>query len=209
MRAAGEAVRSIFDEEGTAPGTVEIHASEDDSRSVNRISGSRYLEREVAGWTIAISEQVFEKLNDARVAAAPNETGGIVVGTWDRRIRKGYLVALLDPPPDSIATPTGFVRGALGVFHKLEAIGEATAQNLNYVGEWHTHPPRATSTPSDDDRLLMRWINDEVTISDVPAIMLIGGDDGIRLCVGTTSNSRLLSPTSLSEDDQAPNGCSQ
>jgi hypothetical protein len=38
----------------------------------------------------------------------------------------------------------------------------------------------------------MKWVDEEVTTSDVPAIMLIGGEDGVRLCVGTTSDSRVI-----------------
>ncbi|WP_234001189.1 ThiF family adenylyltransferase, partial [Erythrobacter sp. HI0019] len=186
MRAAGEATNEIFGRDGLASGMVAIHASTGDIRATTRLAGNYYTECNVAGWTIAICARVLSSVQRARAEAEPNETGGIVVGAWDRRIRKGYLVALLDPPPDSVQSPTGFVRGAVGVFHELEAIGHATAQNLNYVGEWHTHPPKVQSTPSSDDRLLMQWIDDEVTMSDVPAIMLIGGEDGVRLCVGTT-----------------------
>ena len=192
MRAAGEATQDIFGKYRVDPGTVAIHASVGDVRTTTRLTGCHYIEHSVAGWTIAVSDQVLSNLHNARSEAAPNETGGIVVGAWDRRIRKGYIVALLDPPPDSIRSQTGFVRGAVRVFHELEAIGHATAQNLNYVGEWHTHPPKMQSTPSEDDRLLMKWVDEEVTTSDVPAIMLIGGEDGVRLCVGTTSDSRVI-----------------
>jgi hypothetical protein len=192
MRAAGEATKDIFGRNRLPPGTVAIHSSAGDVRTIARLTGSRYVECKVAGWSIAVCERVLSSVQNARAEAAPNETGGIVVGAWDRRTHKGYLVALLDPPPDSVRSPTGFVRGAVGVFHELKAIGHATARNLDYVGEWHTHPPKVQSTPSSEDRLLMQWIDKEVTMSDVPAIMLIGGEEGIRLCVGTTSNSHLI-----------------
>ena len=200
MRASAEAVAIIFEEDGLAEGSVEIRANSDSGRKSIRIQGKRYTELEVAGWTIAVSEDVLARAARARAAAAPNETGGIVVGAWDRRLHKGYIVAVLDAPPDSIASSTGFKRGSVGVWHELSHIAEVTAANLTYVGEWHTHPPRHDSNPSGDDTLLMRWIDEEVTLSDVPAIMLIAGDDGVRLCVRTTSDCAVLGSRDMGED---------
>ncbi len=192
MRASAEAVALIFEEDGLTEGSVEVRANVDTGRRSIKIDGSRYTEVVVGGWTIAVSEDVLARTAKARAVAAPNETGGIVVGAWDRRLRKGYIVAVLDAPPDSIASTTGFERGSVGVWHELTHITEVTAANLNYVGEWHTHPPQHGSNPSGDDTLLMQWIDEEVTLSDVPAIMLIAGDDGVRFCVRTTSDCTVL-----------------
>ncbi len=192
MRASAEAAALIFNDGRLVGGSVEIRANVDKDRKSVRIKGSRYTEVKIGGWTVAISDNVLASMANARAAAAPKETGGIVVGAWDRRLRKGYIVAVLDAPPDSIASTTGFERGSVGVWHGLTHITEVTAANLNYVGEWHTHPPRHGSDPSGDDTLLMQWIDEEVTLSDVPAVMLIAGDDGVRLCVRTTSDNTVL-----------------
>ena len=200
MRASAEAAAIIFEEGGLNHGSVVIRANVDSSRKSMMIEGALYAEVEVAGWVIAISEEVLKRIATSVFNTAPKETGGIVVGAWDRRLKKGYIVAVLDPPPDSIATTTSFERGSVGVWHSLTHITEVTAANLNYVGEWHTHPPQHGSNPSGDDTLLMQWIDEEVTLSDVPAVMLIAGDDGVRLCVRTTSDCTLLSHRDVEEN---------
>ena len=91
-----------------------------------------------------------------------------------------------DPPPDSVHSPTGFIRGSVGVYQTLKSVELRTAQNLTYVGEWHTHPPGYTSRPSSDDRTLLRWIEEVLVFLDVPPLMMIAGRDGLRLLLGTT-----------------------
>ena len=180
--AASQAVESIF--AGTAPsalGSIEIFQKT--ARSTKRFSwsGSAYEEVEIDGWKIAVSGNVLDGIRDARDAADKLETGGILVGAWNRSLRKGWIVAHQDPPPDSEHSPTTFVRGSVGVYRSLKAIEQATAANLGYVGEWHTHPPGHSSQASSDDALLMRWIGNDVQYSDVPALMMIGGDNEIRI----------------------------
>jgi hypothetical protein len=97
---------------------------------------------------------------------------------------RAYIVGNYPPPPDSVASATGFVRGEQGVFRTLDAVEAHTAANLTYIGEWHTHPPGHSSKPSADDGVLLRWIGDVLVFLDVPPLMLIAGQDGLRLLMG-------------------------
>lgn len=178
--AAAEAVESIF--AGNAkqvPSSIEVYQKTSVGTKRFAWLGSPYEEIELDGWQIAISKNVLDGIRNARLAAGQLETGGILVGAWDRSLRKGWIVAHQDPPPDSEHSHTGFVRGSVGVYRSLAAIEQATAANLGYVGEWHTHPPGHTSLASSDDALLMRWIGNEVQYNDVPALMMIGGENEI------------------------------
>jgi Prokaryotic E2 family A/ThiF family/Prokaryotic homologs of the JAB domain len=180
--AASQAVESIF--AGTAPsalGSIDIFQKTSGGSKRFCWSGSTYEEVEIDGWKIAVSSNVLDGIRDARDAAGQLETGGILVGAWDRSLRKGWIVAHQDPPPDSEHSPTSFVRGSVGVYRSLRAIEQATAANLGYVGEWHTHPPGHSSQASSDDALLMRWIGNDVQYNDVPALMMIGGDNELRI----------------------------
>lgn len=180
--AAAQAVDSIFG--GDAPpalGSIEIHQKTSVGTKLFAWDGSTYEEVELDGWKIAISSNVLDGIRNARDAAGGLETGGILVGAWDRSLRKGWIVAHQDPPPDSEHSPTSFVRGSVGVYRSLKVIEQATAANLGYVGEWHTHPPCHSSQASSDDDLLMRWIGNDVQYSDVPALMMIGGDNELRI----------------------------
>lgn len=186
MKAAAVATEMLVETSDNVSGQIELFVSAAGGTKRIAVEPHSYTEFEVGGWAIAVSAEVLQMLVNARQAAAPFETGGIIVGAWDRSIKKGWLVALLDPPPDSEHSPDHFIRGSIGVFRTLSHIERTTASNLSYLGEWHTHPPGHASRPSEDDRLLMTWIGESVVYSDVPALMLIGGEDGARLFVGTT-----------------------
>jgi hypothetical protein len=180
--AAAQAVETIFaDGLKQTTSSIEIHQKTSGGTKRFAWSGSPYEEIELDGWQIAISKNVLDGIRDARRAAGRLETGGILVGGWDRSLRKGWIVAHQDPPPDSEHSHTGFVRGSVGVYRSLSAIEQATAANLGYVGEWHTHPPGHSSQASSDDALLMRWIGNEVQYNDVPALMMIGGEGEIGI----------------------------
>src|SRR6185312_16318084 len=129
-------------------------------------------------------EDVIRNIVAARAAAGACETGGILVGVWDRVRARAYIVGNYPPPPDSAASATGFVRGEEGVFRTLDAVETHTAANLTYIGEWHTHPPGHSSKPSAEDGVLLRWIGDVLVFMDVPPLMLIAGQDGLRVVMG-------------------------
>jgi muramidase (phage lysozyme) len=95
------------------------------------------------------------------------------------------------------------VRGAAGIHQTLETVQRRTAGNLTYIGEWHTHPAGCQSQPSAQDRILLRWIGDILGYSDVPALMLIAGEDGIRLVMGPDGASVLLGVEAQCATDRA------
>lgn len=197
--AAAHAVEELFQAPPTTGGEIILwHRSEVGILRLHT-PGEPFVEVELDGWTVAVRCSIIRQVAEARVAAGGLETGGILVGGWDRQHRKAWVVAHLDPPPDSEHSATGFVRGLVGVHRTLEHIETATAVNLTYVGEWHTHPEGHASQPSEDDRLLMRWIGDAVAFSDVPPLMIIAGHDGIRLMLGSVNCSVMLPESRMDE----------
>ena len=153
-----------------------------------------FSELELGKWTVAISNDVLDGIVTDREAAEGLETGGILVGTWDRVRQRVYVVGRYAPPPDSVAGPLSFVRGAEGVYQTLEAVERLTAGNLTYIGEWHTHPVGHGSQPSSDDRTLLKWIGEVLLFSDVHALMLVAGTDGVRVVMGQSDLTCLVPP---------------
>lgn len=172
--------------------SIEIWRLFETGTTVSRKAADSFREVLVGGWTVAVSVQVIEGVVAARKTVGALETGGILVGSWDRVRRRAYIVGHYDPPPDSVHSSTGFIRGSVGVYQTLKSVEFRTAQNLTYVGEWHTHPPGYTSRPSGDDRTLLRWIEEVLVFLDVPPLMMIAGRDGLRLLLGTTGEECLL-----------------
>ena len=177
------AVKRLLQSELPAAGLVEVREVADDGVKLFSCQPRVYREAPVAEWTACISVDVLQAIATDRLAAGELETGGILVGTWDRIRKRVYVVGYFDPPPDSVAEATGFTRGSKGVYETIETVQRLTAGNLTYIGEWHTHPRGMRSTPSSDDRILMRWIEDVLKFSDAPAIMLIAGKEGVRAII--------------------------
>ncbi len=140
-----------------------------------------FLTLNLGDWTIKISDEIVEGTKQLQQKLAPKETGGIVAGSWDRIRKIIYLVGIYDAPPNSKHSTTGFHRGSVGVFKSINDLERSTLGNLTYVGEWHSHPPGVSANPSKDDRILIKWIRSLLDSSEAPAIMLIVGEDGLRI----------------------------
>jgi len=189
---AATSVERLF---GTDPadGLIEVWRLASDGMRAIRAIPPVYREVSIRGCAASISVGASEAMVAAWRRAGDQETGGILVGSWDRVRNAFYIVAALDAPPDSVSSRTGFVRGCVGVYETLDDIERLTAANLTYVGEWHSHPPGCGTAPSGDDRVLLEWISDVLAFSDVPACMAIVGDDGIRIVLGTHDRFAILS----------------
>ena len=55
------------------------------------------------------------------------------------------------------------------------------AQQLEYVGEWHSHPDGCGCKPSDDDFNVFSWIVGGMSPAGVPALMAIVGESDSSL----------------------------
>lgn len=130
------------------------------------------------GWTIASDSGVESKLAEYRRAHAPNETGGVILGYVDHSFRTIVVVDVLPAPPDSHEDPNGFIRGTEQLKPSLNEVGRRTAKIVNYVGEWHSHPPFHSAAPSSADRLLMKYLADELSRDGEPVLMIIVGSEG-------------------------------
>ncbi len=113
---------------------------------------------------------------DMRKNRLPNETGGILFGVVDIPDKSIHLVEASPSPPDSIEESGGYTRGTQGVADLMESMRQRTRGQLGYVGEWHSHPPRATPLPSRTDLRQIDWLAALFDMDSQPALMLIASD---------------------------------
>ena len=123
------------------------------------------------GWRIFWDAELERKLKEYRNAKLPNETGGVLIGSYDMARRIIYVVDGTEAPPDSQECPHGFLRGSEGVQEAVEKIREATNGRLDYIGEWHSHPTRNTE-PSNRDRNVIKWVKE--TLDDEGQVGVVG-----------------------------------
>lgn len=132
-------------------------------------------ESKFGDWTLYCDSWLLEKISQARKERLPNETGGVLIGSFDMQRKVVYVVDTVLSPPDSKEWPTVYIRGCQGLKKKVEKIQRITTGMLDYVGEWHSHPGCGT-TPSSDDMKAFEWLVEIMDVCGQPVLMLIAAE---------------------------------
>jgi hypothetical protein len=131
----------------------------------------------VGGWTVSWDDGLLAALTSMREAALPNETGGVLFGVSDQKLRTVHLVWACAAPAGSVSSPTGFIRAG-DVTPVREHVQARTGNMVDYVGEWHSHPDGCGALPSTDDAYLVASLAARLNADGLPAVMVIAGDGG-------------------------------
>ena len=136
-----------------------------------------------SGWTVMLDSTVQETVTNYRHDRLPNETGGVLLGTFDMSRKVALVSTALPSPGDSREWPTVYIRGSAGLQSAVSRAEITTGGGLEYLGEWHSHPKGASAAASKDDRKALTLLSAVMAEDARPAIMLIVGEDEIRLYV--------------------------
>ena len=129
-------------------------------------------------WTVRYDSSLLDSLGTLRACKLPSETGGILIGSFDTSRKIVYIVDLLGAPADSIERPTFFVRGSKGLRAALDQVTTITGGQLEYVGEWHSHPDGSRCCASSDDRDLLDTLSKIMAYDGLPEVLAIAGELG-------------------------------
>lgn len=130
---------------------------------------------QIGDWTVVIDQWLIDHLQQLRSERLPNETGGVLIGMYDLPRKTVYVVDTIHSPADSKEKPMLYIRGCEGLEERVAAINAETASELEYIGEWHSHPDGCSCAPSNDDLNLFANITDRMTAAGYPAFMAIVG----------------------------------
>ena len=136
------------------------------------------------GFRVTITAGVLDFMAGLRSAAAPNETGGVLIGSFDASRRVLHIVDALPAPPDSRQSPTYFIRGARYLKPQLDTISIRSGATLTYVGEWHSHPDGAAARPSADDEKVFAFLTEQLEPTGAPYVMAIRSAEEFWLRAG-------------------------
>jgi hypothetical protein len=172
-----------------ARGTVAALATDDAGVSVwtltpdgevrlARRAGTPVTHVQLGAWTITYDSGLLDDLAAMRRAKLPNETGGVLLGIADMSRKAIHIAHSLPEPQDSRASRTGFERGVVNLAEQVGTAVAATMHQLRYVGEWHSHPDRASVMPSSLDITQLLWLGDELQTEGLPGLMAIAAQDG-------------------------------
>lgn len=137
---------------------------------------------DAGGWQIRIRSQVVSEMRGRLQCAAPKETGGLMIGVTHSKRRIIYVTRIIDPPPDSKGTSSGFRRGTRRLPQTVDVIKKASGDLLGYVGDWHTHP-RGSGRISTTDIKAMLQTKRDFDMADLPTFILIVSHKGFRAYV--------------------------
>ena len=165
------------------------YLTDDLSVKMTDIKPSNYKVANNESWTVKVSEDLLAKIDSRRAEKLENETGGVLIGSFDHERHIVYAVDLIASPSDSDEYPTFYIRGTDGLKEQVTEIQEKTNNNLQYIGEWHSHPDGVALTPSDDDRKLFGWIKGYMKLESYPAIMVIVGEKRSNWYVSQVDNA--------------------
>ncbi len=194
--------RSIREAVATPDATVAIWRA-DDNGNVWRVdmAPKGVIRQRTQSWTVVTDEGLLKKLRAFRKDKLPNETGGVLLGSFDLERMILYIVDALPSPPDSEEWPTLYIRGRKGLRHAVEALEEKTHGMLEYIGEWHSHPQGACTAASSDDLEVFSWLRELMRADGLPAVMIIVGDPGHTSCyVGEIMQEENLLPEASSHE---------
>jgi len=183
--AGSRALRSALDDAG-----ARIVVWEADPEGIDIVSTAIAVcdvaEQVVGAWTVCADRGVLDKIERRRAAALPDETGGVLVGSFDTERGIVHVVDALPSPPDSEGSASHYVRGREGLLADVARIERITDGWVGYVGEWHSHPdPPRRPTPSADDRQALSILAKKMADDGLPALMLIAsGQDTYSWNVG-------------------------
>jgi proteasome lid subunit RPN8/RPN11 len=138
------------------------------------------VQQQIGAWTIWTDAWFLQRVQQAREDKLPNETGGVLIGAFDMQRQIVYVVDTIPSPADSSEWPTAYIRGSEGLLQRIEQIQGITAGNLEYVGEWHSHPFGCPASLSEDDVKALAWLQEMMSNQGLPAVMLIIGNSGER-----------------------------
>lgn len=148
------------------------------------ISISPVMRSTIDDWTLVVSEHAVNSLGDLRQSKLPNETGGVLIGGYDLVRKVVYVVATIPSPPDSEEWPTLYIRGSKGLAQEVERIRTVTDGQLEYVGEWHSHPDGCPCLPSTDDLKVFAWLTENLDDAGLPSLMAIAGQGRVAWYLG-------------------------
>lgn len=179
---AASAVRSQLKDDAA---TIRVWRCDSSALSVEavNVAVASVLAQEQHGWSVCVGTDLLRGVADLRSTRLPNETGGILLGGIDFERRQIHIVIALPSPTDSEEWPTMYIRGVKGLRRARDRIVESSAGNLDYLGEWHSHPKGVATVPSEDDLKVFDWIAALTKPDGRPPVMLICGDDGARVFV--------------------------
>jgi integrative and conjugative element protein (TIGR02256 family) len=175
-----KALRKILDSNDAF---IDIWLYDQNSLEVKRkkIIPSGWTKITKGNWNIFINNLILEEIYTQRLKKLPNETGGVFIGAYDFERSIIYINKTILDIKGSVEKPTTYIRGIEGLKDKVDSYMQQTNNELNYIGEWHSHPNNCSIEPSGLDNEFFAELKKELSPQGYPTIMFIFGNNNYNI----------------------------
>lgn len=132
-----------------------------------------FFQSEDKAFSLQISYDKMELMQNICEKSFPNETGGILIGHYSEDCKIAIVTQILGPPRGSSRFKSSFVRCGKSLLPILDKLWK---KNQYYLGEWHFHPS-SSPYPSTTDLTTMKKLSESQELHcPEPIMVIIGGD---------------------------------
>jgi len=176
----------VMKHSGTPEATIKVWRKDVLSGAINCIEqiASNELMYTVGEYKIFMDDGLKSKIYSMRNSALPSETGGILLGYHDFNLEAIFVVDAFPAPIDSESSSSSFQRGTQGVIESVNDARSRTANIVDYIGEWHSHPKNTSATQSGVDLIQLSTLASLLADDGIPAVQLIAGEREINIILG-------------------------
>lgn len=119
---------------------------------------------EKENWKYWLSPKAVFQMTEESQAMYPQETGGILIGWKDGNTF--YIEIAIGPGPKAIHKRSRFTRDGDFSQTQLDEIVVETADQWDYIGEWHSHPRKLGPSVKDLNSLRKIQMDSSYNIID-------------------------------------------
>jgi integrative and conjugative element protein (TIGR02256 family) len=143
---------------------------------------------------VRIPSKIFNKMLDSCRKSNDIETGGILVGYYNRSHDCAIVIDCSGPPKDSKHGRNYFHRGIQGLQNWIDKLWNRGYRRY-YLGEWHYHPFAKPEPSSIDFAQMKKNAEDKSYNCPEPIMVIVGGDssDGYSLRTFVCTKDRNVS----------------
>ena len=122
-----------------------------------------------------ISEETFAKMLEEAKDKFPKETGGAILGYWNKQSGEAVITYVTGPGPKAIHKPYSFIPDNEYQDSEIARHYEESGRLHTYMGDWHTHPEGRVYLSNTDRRTLRRIAIYRDARVPVPLMAILGG----------------------------------
>lgn len=132
------------------------------------------------GWEIRMKPEITIKMKSEMGIAMPYETGGVFIGTINKKNKTIHVTDIIPAPSDSKSNKTTFYRGINNLPEDIDKIKRMSGQVFGYIGEWHSHPFGPNGLSPQDMKEINKHLNEFRSLSNpIPLFIMLVTPEGL------------------------------